>query len=207
MTSQGENAETILGPTVTVMVGVNGVNTEALIDTGSPVTIISLSFAMQVLRNDLQSYSSIEEWKQEMFSEPTVILRNYGGHRLEITSQAQFSFSQGGNKERANVLVQKDAPHQVLLGTDHLQPKLGIYLIVAKPEGILTGKDWLCSLPAQPQLPLLEADKSTPSSGHVSQTELPIKQENVLVGKDWLRSASDPLSQREEVEADEIDSA
>ena len=128
VTSQGKNAETILGPTVIAMLGVNEVNTEALIDTGLPVTIISLSFAMQVLRNDLQSYSSIEEWKQEtmkIFSEPTVSLRNYGGHRLEITSQAQFSFSQGGNKERANVLVQKDAPHQVLLGTD-LQPKLGI---------------------------------------------------------------------------------
>ena len=38
-----------LGPTITVSATVNGVSTETLVDTGSPVTILSLKFAMSVL--------------------------------------------------------------------------------------------------------------------------------------------------------------
>ena len=38
-----------LGPTVYVPVAVNGVSTDALVDTGSPATIVSLEFALKVL--------------------------------------------------------------------------------------------------------------------------------------------------------------
>ena len=153
VTSDGGHAGTTSGPTVMAKLEVNGVKTEALVDTGSPVTIVSLAFAMHVLSKDRGLYSSVEEWKQETikkFSEPTVNLRNYGGLRLNVSSQVQFNFSQGEERERAIVLVQKDAPHQVLLGTD-LQPQLGISLVIAKPGGavdLLTGKEWPTAQPS-----------------------------------------------------------
>ena len=167
VTSDGGHAGTNLGPTVMAKLEVNGVKTEALVDTGSPVTIVSLAFAMHVLSKDHGLYSSVEEWKQEMmkkFSEPTVNLRNYGGHRLNVTSQVQFKFSQGEERERAIVLVQKDAPHQVLLGTD-LQPQLGISLVIAKPGGavdLLTGKEWPTAKPSRGSEPPASVEAASP---------------------------------------------
>ena len=44
-----ERSQVKLGPIVTAEVAVNGLETEALIYTGSPVTIASLSFIMKIL--------------------------------------------------------------------------------------------------------------------------------------------------------------
>ncbi len=60
---------------------------EALIDTGSPVTIISLDFAMDVVAKERPRYSSVEEEVQKQFSPPTVSLKNYRGGRLDIMAQ------------------------------------------------------------------------------------------------------------------------
>ena len=45
-------AEPRLGPTVYAPVAVDGVTTNALVDTGSPATIVSLEFALKVLRRN-----------------------------------------------------------------------------------------------------------------------------------------------------------
>lgn len=76
-----------LGPTITSKVEVNGVSTDALVDTGSPATIISLDFAMVVMAKERPKFSSVEEWMsatQEKFETPTVTLKNYGGERLDF---------------------------------------------------------------------------------------------------------------------------
>ena len=49
------------GPTVVAMVKVNEVEAEALVDTGSPVTIVSLRFAMEVVAKERDRSSSVEE--------------------------------------------------------------------------------------------------------------------------------------------------
>jgi len=54
--------KSVMGPTVISNVEVNEVPTEALIDTGSPATIISLDFAMDVMAKKKPNYKTVEEW-------------------------------------------------------------------------------------------------------------------------------------------------
>ena len=60
---------------------------EALIDTGSPVTIISLEWLLQLLAKQRQKDQSPNEWKVEVehWLEPTaVVLLNYSEDRLRV---------------------------------------------------------------------------------------------------------------------------
>ena len=75
--SEGASKST-LGPTIVAQVKVNGVLTDVLVDTCSPVTIISLAFAMEVLATEKDRYSSTQEWKCETrkkFEPPQVMLK------------------------------------------------------------------------------------------------------------------------------------
>ena len=126
--------QTQLGPTIVTTVQMNGVPSNALIDTGSPATIISLKFAMEVLSTERGKYNSPQEWKEAMasrFETPSVSLRSYGGSRLEIVAQLPVTLSQGKFVTKAVVLVQKDAPHDLLIGTD-TQPLIGFSLCLRK---------------------------------------------------------------------------
>ena len=51
--SEDGNPGSGFGPTVVAMVKVNGVEAAALVDTGSPVTIVSLRFAMEVMAKEI----------------------------------------------------------------------------------------------------------------------------------------------------------
>ena len=119
-----------LGPTVFVSVEVNGVNTSALVDTGSPATIISLEYILQILADQREQHVPLGQWKKQVlqrFSAPDAALRSYGGHRVDIVSQIPVQLRLGTECMDAVVLVQKRAPHKLLLGTD-TQPALGIAL-------------------------------------------------------------------------------
>ena len=113
---------------------VNGVPTEALVDTGSSATIVSLDFAMKVFAKERDKFQSTAEWQDkitEKFSDPEVTLKNYGGHRLDIMAQVLVSLTQGEHQIEAMVLVQKGAPNNLLLGSD-VQPQLGFSLAMEK---------------------------------------------------------------------------
>ena len=56
-------------------------------------------------------------------------LTSCGGDQLNIIAQVPVVLSQGERQTDAVVLVQKDAPHDVLLGTD-LQAQLGFSLML-----------------------------------------------------------------------------
>ena len=121
-----------LGLTITVSATVNGVPTEALVDTGSPVNILSLMFAMSVLSQEQKQFPSKEEWKVAMSKRlrvPDVVLRSYGGERLNVLAQLEVTISQGSHTVTITALVQKDAP---ILGTDALS-SLGFYCTFQKP--------------------------------------------------------------------------
>jgi len=63
----------------------------------------------------------MSEWKKETlkkFTEPQVDLRSYGSHPLEVLSQVTVTLAHDTHQVDAVVLVRKDAPHQLLLGTD-----------------------------------------------------------------------------------------
>ena len=81
--------KTKLGPTLFASVTVNGVPTEALVDTGSPATIISLEFVLKVLANGRTPNQTVQEWKEtthKKFVSLKVLLRNYRGHPLQSRS-------------------------------------------------------------------------------------------------------------------------
>ena len=87
-----------LGPTVFAPVKVNGVTTDALVDTGSPATIISLEFILKVLVKLRPPEQTDEQWWEatwKKFQEPDVALSSYGGHRLDFIAQILLSLSQG----------------------------------------------------------------------------------------------------------------
>jgi hypothetical protein len=110
------------------------------VDTGSPVTIISLTTAMEAMATERSKYPSVEERN----TEPNVALKSYGGQELDMTSQVSLSVSRDENKVTATVLVQSDAPYQLLLGTD-LQSELGFAMVTKQPSGtvdLLTGKEF-----------------------------------------------------------------
>ena len=56
-----------LGPTVFVDVEVNGVKTTALVDTGSPATIISPDYVMQILASQRHPSIPIERWQKQTY--------------------------------------------------------------------------------------------------------------------------------------------
>ena len=127
----------------------NGQPTQALIDTGSPATVISLDFALATLVKGKKNEQSLSEWKeevQEKFSLPSITLKAYSGHQLDIQYQVRVELTHGDRTLDTVVLVQEGAPHDLLLGTD-LQPKLGFALVAAdgtKLTDLLTGKEHSC---------------------------------------------------------------
>ena len=137
----------LLGPSVTAKVLVNGVATEALIDTGSPATVVSLDFVLDVFVKEKAEHQTPAQWREETskkFSPPSVSLKAYSGHKLNIISQVCLQLTHGGRTVEAIVLVQEGALHELLVGTD-LQSKLG-FALVAKDEtrltDLLTGADY-----------------------------------------------------------------
>ena len=75
-----------LGPTPTVEVLFEGFPTRALLDTGSPVTVVSLSFVLQALAKQRKEGQTPTEWKRGVkgrLSPPKLTLQNYGGGDLD----------------------------------------------------------------------------------------------------------------------------
>ena len=120
----------VLGPTPTTTILVEGTPAEFLLDTGSPVTIVSLDFLVKALtceKEHLDNQTIREEVKRHL--EPTALkLRSYSGEALPIVKKAHVHLSCGHYTVDACVQVQMNAPVQVLLGTD-LQPRLGFHLV------------------------------------------------------------------------------
>ena len=126
-----------LGPTVYVPVAVNGVSTDALVDTGSPATIVSLEFTLKVLRQTRPEDQTDAQWIESTREDPDVALKNYGGHQLDFTAQIELSPSRGDRHLTSVVLVRKGAPNNLLVGTD-VQPKLGLSVVARDENGGMT---------------------------------------------------------------------
>ena len=133
----GDNTGGRLGPSVYTEVSVNGVQTRTLLDTGSPATIFSLEFVMNVMVGERKEGQSKEQWKIDTLrrpSRPDVTLKNYGGHPLDIIAQTPLRLSHGDRTIEATVLIQKGALNQLLLGTDVLVD-LEFVLMAETPSG------------------------------------------------------------------------
>ena len=100
------------------------------------MTIVSLVFLLKVWAKKRTSEQSPEEWRKQVEKklEPTpVALRIYGGGRLPVVRQTRVTMSRSGYYVEAVVQVQKDAPTQLLIGTDFLS-KFGFIFLCSEPE-------------------------------------------------------------------------
>ena len=121
-----------VGPVLTVEVQMEGVPVRALIDTGSPATIIDLEFLVNALAKKHESDQSPPEWMaavEKQFQPSGLPLKSYGGHKLNLVCQLQVTLTRGNHTTDAVIQVQKDAPVELLLGTD-LQPLLGFSFLM-----------------------------------------------------------------------------
>ena len=136
--SEGSERNAQLGPIPTAKVKLEGSETEALLDTGSPVTIVSLQFLLEALAKQKRSDQSPDDWRQmveKRFEPSTINLQNYSGVKINIIRQMTVSISRSGNAEvQATVQVQKYAPAKLLIGTD-LLPALGFIFLQTELEG------------------------------------------------------------------------
>ena len=125
-----QSVQGVLRPTPTTTVDVEGSPAQALIDTGSPVTIISLEFLVKALAQNLKGHAKedIKEGVKRRLSPTSLQLRSYSGQPIPVVKQGEVQLSRGPYTIKACIQVQKDAPVDLLLGTD-LQPLLGFRLI------------------------------------------------------------------------------
>ena len=92
---------------------------------------------MSILVGERKEGQSREQWKVDTLGRlapPDVSLRNYGGHPLNLIAQTPLQLSCGDRTVDATVLIQKEAPNQLLLGTDVLGD-LGFSLVGETPGG------------------------------------------------------------------------
>lgn len=121
---------------------------QALVDTGSPVTIVSLKFCMEALKSLKRSDQTPSAWQTEVrkrLQEPSTTLQGYGGGTLNIVCQLEATIRRGVLSKTSTVYVQSDATVDLLLGTDY-QPNLGLQMLVLEPNGkaveLSTGRSW-----------------------------------------------------------------
>ena len=141
------NEKQQLGPTLTVPLELEGMPINALLDTGSPVSIVSLEKLLSAFAIKRPQGQSPDEWETEMrnrFQPPMVTLRNYGGGELSIVGQITASVSCSGFHVDALLQAQPNASVDLLVGTD-LLPSLGFALLQLDERGhgknLLKGED------------------------------------------------------------------
>ena len=123
-----------LGPVLRSVVGLDSKPVHALIDTGSPVSIVSLEFYLKTAAERRQAQ---HEWARdvcEKLQPTTVSLRNYGGDKLAIVSQVKCQLTSDREAIETVVQVQKGAAEDLLLGTDVLS-RLGFSLVYTPKNG------------------------------------------------------------------------
>ena len=170
-----------LGPTVCADLELGGCRVKALVDTGSPATIVSLEFLLNSLAKGRAREQTPTGWKLEVkhrIKPPEVTLRSYGGGGLDIVGQILVTLRCGSYSRTAVVLVQKQAPEELLLGTD-LQPYLGFRLLQDTTKGatveLLKATDdqrEADNVSSPTVVHLLHAKRLTPHHGHVVRAKV-----------------------------------
>ena len=129
ITSSSETPAT-LGPTPTGEVGLDGIGVRALLDTGYPISIVSLDFFLKAAAKQRLPDQTPTDWGKavrERLQPPSVSLRSYMEDKLAIVSQATCCITCEENTVDSMLQVQKEALVDLFLGTD-LLPQLGFLL-------------------------------------------------------------------------------
>ena len=132
--------ELAIGPRVEVEVLVDGLPVKALVDTGSPVTILSSSCFFQIHKSQTPEG---EDWKERVRAarrKPSIGLKAYDKGRVQVDAETNVTLSRGRHSVTATVLVQCEAPQTLLLGTD-LMGALGIKINLDPCEPVESRED------------------------------------------------------------------
>ena len=79
-----------LGPIIYSEVQLEGIPVQALLDTGSPATIVSLEFLIEARWKTKPPHLTRKKWEEDFkkkLKSPEITLQNYGGDRLNIVGQ------------------------------------------------------------------------------------------------------------------------
>ena len=134
-----------LGPIITSVVNFEGLPVKALLDTGSPVSMVSLELAVRALAKQRPPGQDPHDWKEDArarLQPPTLTLQSYGGGEINVVRQLQAVVSKGSRVVDALVQVQKGAPIDLLLGAD-LLAQLGFEFLEPGTDGAETVTDLL----------------------------------------------------------------
>ena len=131
-----------LGPRPKQTMIVNGIEVEALVDTGCPATIISKTLCRQILDGGVeQDDPSIHEHRRQratvlQLNKPSLQLHAYCGTQLSIGAEITVDFKVGECQAKGVVLVQENTPVDVLLGTN-LMSLLGVQVLDNNGQSLL----------------------------------------------------------------------
>ena len=107
-TNQGADRGPTLGPTLKVKALIEGCPTEALIDTGSPVSLVSIDFLLRALIKTMDNgatQTDITNTLRTRLEDPQLKVRNFGGEEVNIVGQATVTLSCGNHKSQITLLV------------------------------------------------------------------------------------------------------
>ena len=127
ITCPDQQRDVKLGLTPNTEVNFEGMNVQALLDTGSPVTIVSAKFLFQALAKHRLPDQTVKEWEvsvRKRLQYSSVRLQSYRGGKLNIIGQIEVNLERGSNQTKAVVQIQNKALVKLLIGTD-LLPSLG----------------------------------------------------------------------------------
>ena len=121
----------------------------ALVNTGSPITIVSIDCLLDVLVKLQTPNQAWEQWKQEVkdrFQTTSLSVNNYGGGEVNIVGQLPVLLKLGDKECHAIILVQKGATVDLLLVTN-LLIQLGFCVLkvsnrVGQMVDLLEGDVW-----------------------------------------------------------------
>jgi hypothetical protein len=118
-------------------VQLEGCPVDALLDTGSPASIVSLEFLLEALAKQRKLDESPQQWRKRVEKRlqepPGALLRSFGGETLNMVCQVTVNLVRGNRDITAEVQVQKGVPVQFLLGSD-LLPQLGFSILESQTD-------------------------------------------------------------------------
>ena len=119
------------GPQLKFTVQLEGHSTEALVDTGSPATIVSLRHLLQLWKwNWAPTDAKWLERAEEAVQDPSTHLQTYDGTDVHLLGEAKVTLKVNDREVEVMALIQEEAPQDLLIGTDCLT-KLGSNLSIA----------------------------------------------------------------------------
>ena len=139
VTTESQESNPVVGPTLFLDLEIEGVPVEAVMDCGSPATIISRRMLHEIARNLRRTGKPLPE-----MSKPSIKVYGKdgkrGGHELVCTAQLEVNIQADEKRACVPVIVQPDSEQGCLLGTNTTS-LLGLQFLRANNKPLRTGTE------------------------------------------------------------------